>query len=250
MELKQPINPELIDEYYAKWIKLGWYAAGRPYQGSVDPEKLIVETTHIGRYEGRLFKAMLTWVRDYNDLINVQKLLHYINDADQPVLGAVVEIAASAAGALPRMKAILKRCQPLKDAEVLFKETDEFGVYERNQKEFSKKEYLKWGLYCTMTEFYEDAMYNRHYVLMNNPLLAIRALIGPNIRSEILFELEHRSQISITALKEHVGYAYSAVYTEVMNLIRNGYLSNETNGKKQMITMKKPFAKYLKSIPV
>jgi len=35
-----------------------------------------------------------------------------------------------------------------------------------------------------------------------------------------------------------------------MNLTRNGYLANETNGKKQMITMTKPFVKYLRSIPV
>ncbi|MCL2688812.1 MAG: hypothetical protein FWE57_03050 [Chitinispirillia bacterium] len=243
-------KPELTDEYYDKWIKLGLYATGKPYKEHVDPEKLIVETTHIGRFEGRLFKAMLTWIRNYHDLINIQKLLHYIDDADLPVLGAAVEIAAQKANALPRFKSVLKRCRPYESAQVLFKDVDDFGDFEKNQKEFGKKEYLKWGLYCTMIEFYDDAMYNRHYVLMNNPLLAIRALIGPNIRAEILFELEQRSRLSITALKEHVGYAYSAVYTEVMNLTRNGYLANETNGKKQMITMTKPFVKYLRSIPV
>lgn len=243
-------KPETIDECYSKWIKLGWYATGKPYRGHVDPEKLIVETTHIGRYEGRLFKAMLTWIRNFNDLINIQKLLHYIDDADLPVLGAAVEIAAKNANALPRLKTILKHCLPYKPAQVLFKDGDEFGIYEKNQIEFGRDEYLKWGLYCTMMEFYHDAMYDRHYVLMNNPLLAIRALIGPNIRSEVLFALEQCSNINITDLKKNLGYAYSAIHTEVMSLNRNGYLSSKTEGRSQVITIKNTVVDYLKSIPV
>jgi len=168
------IDPGIIDQYYSKWIKLGWYANGVPYQDYVDPERLIIDTTHISRYDSRLYKAMLTWIRDYYDLIDVQKLLLYINDADLPVLGAAVEIAAKAAGALPRLQPVLYRCQPYDPPQVLFKDADEFGIYEKNQKEFGKAEYLKWGLYCTMIQFYDGAMRNRQYVLKNNPLLAIR----------------------------------------------------------------------------
>jgi hypothetical protein len=145
-------NPDTLNDYYAKWIKLGWNGTGEPYAGFVDPERLIVETTHVGRHEGRLFKAMLTWVRDYHDLLNAQRLLHFIEDADMPVLGAVFELAAHHVGNAQRLQTVIRHCNPYQTPQVLFRETDEFGVYEKNQKEFAKKEYLKWGLYCTMIE--------------------------------------------------------------------------------------------------
>ena len=243
-------SAQTLEEYYAKWIKLGWHGTGEPFPGLVDPERLIVETTHVGRYEGRLFKAMLTWIRDYHDLINVQRLLHFINNADLPVLGAVFEIVAQNTANSQRLQTVIKHCKPYQTAQILFKESDEFGVYEKSQKEFARKEYLKWGLYCTTIEFYDDAMFKRPYVLKNNPLLVLRALIGPNIRSEILFELENNVRIHIKALAVKLGYAYSAVYNEVMCMARNGFLSVEDCGKVKFITMRKTVSKYLLKMPI
>ncbi len=242
-------NPDLMNEYYDKWIKLGWAGVGKPYKGFVDPERLLVETTHLGRYEGRLFKAMLTWIRDFHDLINVQRLLRFIEDADLPVLGAAFDIAMqNRAG--HRLQTVLNHCKPYGTLQVLFKTGDKFGVFDENQKEFGKKEYLKWGLYCTMVEFYDDAMLDRNALLKNNPLLALRALIGPNIRSEILFELEYKTRIHIRALAQRIGYAYSAVYNEVMNMVSNGFLTIESYGRVKVLTMNAKMINFLAKIPV
>ena len=243
-------TPDSINEYYAKWIKLGWNGTGEPYPGLVDPERLMIETTHLGRHEGRLFKAMMTWVRDFHDLINVQRLLHLIAEADRPVLGAAFEIAVNNGGAGPRLQTVIKHCKPYKTPQTLFKAADEFGIYERNQKEFAKKEYLKWGLYCTMVEFYDDAMFDRKYVLKNNPLLALRAMIGPNIRAEIFFVLENSTRLHIKALAEKLGYAYSAVYGEVMQMVRNGFLTVEDYGRAKVIALNEAVSKYLLNMPI
>ena len=243
-------NPDTIQEYYDKWIKLGWRATGEPYKGTVDPERLIVETTHVGRYDGRLLKAMRTWLRNHHDLLNVQRLLHFIEDADQPVLGATVEIAVKHGKGGQRLLTIPKHCKPYKEPQVLGRIEDEFGVYEAAQKEFGLQEYRKWGLYCTMAEFYDDAMYTRAYVLEHNPLLALRALVGPNIRAEILFALENLTRTHIKALAQTIGYAYSAVYTEVMNMVKNGFLTAEDYGRVKVISMNKPMLQYLRKIPV
>ena len=250
MIMEWTYNPDTIKEYYAKWIKLGWNGTGAPYKNFVDPEKLIIETTHVGRFEGRLFKAMLTWVRDYHDLINIQRLLHFIDQADQPVLGAAFEIVAQNIGTEQRLQTVIKHCKPYQTHQVLFKEADEFGVFDKNQKEFAKKEYLKWGLYCTMVEFYDDAMFDKKHVLKNNFLLALRALIGPNIRSEIFFQLESITRIHIKALAEKLGYAYSAVYNEVMSMVENGFLTVEDYGRVKVITMNESISKYLLKIPI
>jgi hypothetical protein len=242
-------NKQLVDECWNKWIRLGWAGSGDPFKGFVDPEKLIVGTTHIGRYEGRLFKAMITWIRDFHDLINVQRLLHFTGDADLAVLGAAFDIAIRN-GADHRLHTVLKHCEPYSEPQVLFKQEDEFGVYSENQKEFGRKEYLKWGLYGTMIEFYDDAMLDRKNVLKKNPLLALRALIGPNIRSEILFELEHVARIHIRALAQKIGYAYSAVYNEVMNMANNGFLTVEVCGRNRVLTMRDTMSVFLSKIPV
>ena len=107
---------------------------------------------------------MLTWIRNYHDLINIQRLLHIIDNADTAVLGAIFDIAVQN-GADPRFKTVLKHCKPKSTPEVLFKTGDEFGVYDSNQKEFARDEYLKWGLYCTMVDFYEDAMLDKKRIL-------------------------------------------------------------------------------------
>lgn len=243
-------DPQKTEEYYAKWIKLGWNGTGDAYKGFVDPERLIIETTHIGRHEGRLFKAMVTWIRDYHDLINGQRLLHFIEEADKPVLGAAFDIAIKQGGANIRLQTIVKHCQPYKTPEVLFKGTDDLGVYEHNQKKYGKPEYLKWGLYCTMMEFYDDAMFTRNYVLKNNPLLALRAFIGPNMRAEILFHLENKTRIHIKGLADKLGYTYSAVYNEVMNMVHNGFLVLENYGKAKVVFMNDSVFKYLQKMPI
>lgn len=242
-------NPAETDIYYEKWIKLGWQGVGGPYKGFVDPERLLIETTHVGRHEGRLFKAMITWIRDFHDLINVQRLLHFINEADLPVLGAAFDVAIQN-GADHRLQTVLKHCKPYKTPQVLFRNGDEFGVYEANQKEFARKEYLNWGLYCTMLEFYDDAMLDKKAILKNNPLLAIRALIGSNIRSEILFELENKTRIHIKALSQKLGYAYSPVYNEVKSMVSNGFLTMENYGRVKVLIMNESMVKFLSKIPV
>lgn len=242
-------NREAVDECFNKWIRLGWVGTGEPFEGFVDPELLIIETTHSGRYEGRILKAMLTWIRNYHDLINIQRLRHFINTADTAVLGAVFEIAIKN-GADPRLKTIIKYCKPNNNPEVLFKTGDEFGVYDNNQKEFARDEYLKWGLYCTMVEFYEDAMLDKKRILKKNPLLAIRALIGPNIRAEILFSLLNSSRIHIKALSTRLGYAYSPVYKEILSLASSGFINIEKFGRVKVLSLSEQFAGYLNCLPV
>lgn len=53
-------NGESVDECLNKWVRLGWAGTGEPFEGFVDPELFFDKTTHTGKYEGRLLKAMLT----------------------------------------------------------------------------------------------------------------------------------------------------------------------------------------------
>jgi len=228
-------NDNKIAVLYQKWAQFGWMVSEPMYQGRVDLEELIVETTWAARYDGRLMKWLMTWFKDFGDLVNKKRLLRYIKQADTAVLGVVIDIAINR-GADKNFKTILAKCKPVKPAEVFQKGLDEVTIYAEGQRKYGKKEFRNWGFYCTMIEFYTDALRGREWLLKNNRLLALRAIFGVNIRSEIINTLEHNNGIAIKTLSKKIGYAYSGVYREVENLVTNG-LIKENTGKGRILKL-------------
>lgn len=168
---------EEIQVIYEKWCALGWRVYVNPFKGNIDLEELIVETTHACRQDGRLLKWLLTWFRDFDDLVCKKKLIRLLKHADTAVLGAVLDIAMKN-GAGQDLKTITNRCKPKRPAELLDKDPDMMDAMAEDLKKAGKKEYRKWGLYCTMIEFYDDAKRQRSWILEHNPRLATRALFG------------------------------------------------------------------------
>jgi hypothetical protein len=212
-----------IDLLYRKWIRLGWMAAGEIFDREIDIEELIVETSIKARQDGRLYKWLLTWVRDYNDLINVKKLLRILDKADTAILGAVFDIAIEH-GANPNLRTITKKCHRKVHPEVLFTGMEDVFTFIEQETKNSLPVYKKWGIYCTLLEFYEDARRTREWVLQHNTNLALRALFGPNIRAEIIYCLFKNTNLAIKNIAKKIGYAYSPVYNEIEQLIKSGFV--------------------------
>jgi hypothetical protein len=214
------------------------------YQRDVDLEELIAETTFAARHDGRLMKWLLTWFKDFGDLVNKKRLLRFIKQADTAVLGVAIDIAMLH-GADKNFKTVLAKCKPLKPAEVFQKGMEEVTIYTEAQKKYGKKEYRKWGFYCTMIEFYTDSIRGREWILKNNRLLALRAVFGVNIRSEIINALEHNNGIAIQRLSKETGYAYSGVYREVESLEINGFIEEGT-GKGRILKLSEKMLNLIK----
>jgi predicted transcriptional regulator len=219
-------NQNEIDLLNRKWIRLGWMVAGDIFEGDIDIEELIVETTVKSRQDGRLFKWFLTWVRDYNDLINVKRLLRIIEKADTAVLGVVFDIAMEY-GANPNLRTITKKCPRKALPEILFTGMEDVFTFIDQEKKHGLPVYKKWGFYCTLLEFYEDARRTREWVLQQNTNLALRALFGPNIRAEIIFCILKNTDLAIKNIARKIGYAYSPVYNEIENLVKSGFVIRE-----------------------
>jgi len=113
-------NDTTANLLYSKWSKLGWRSTEDLYKDNVDVEELIAETTHAARYDGRLLQVLLTWCRDFGDLINNRRLMRFINLADTAVLGVVLEITMHYGG-YQNFIPIIKQCHPVNPAEVLLK---------------------------------------------------------------------------------------------------------------------------------
>jgi hypothetical protein len=216
-------NQKEIELLYQKWVRLGWMAAGTMFEQEIDIEGLIVETTHKAWQDGRLFKWFLTWLRDYNDLINIKRLLRILDEADTAVLGAALDIAMEN-GANPNLHTVTKRCKRKPRPEVLFTGMEEVFTFMEQEKKNCLPVYKKWGLYCTLLEFYDDARRTREWVLKNNANLALRALFGQNIRAEIIYCILRNANLAIKNLANKIGYAYSPVYNEIELLIKSGFV--------------------------
>lgn len=251
--MTRTFNEQYIDEFMKKWCTLGWMAwTGDLYDGHIDIEQLIVETTHLGRrvdlHDGRVFKWFLTWVRDYHDLINAKRLIRLLPQADTAVLGAVLAIAIEN-GANPNLRTIIRKCKPHKTPQLLFTGIkDELGIFEKQEKAGGHKMYKKWGLYCTMLQFYDDAQRPRNWVLERNPILALRAIIGPNVRSEIIHALTIRPGIAIRSLAKEIGYAYSCVHNDVQNLIKSEFITSSAEGISLILELTPKTQKLLRAI--
>lgn len=197
-------NDQNIAILYQKWAKFGWMVSEPTFDGDVDLEELITETTWAARYDGRLMKWLMTWFKDFGDLVNKKRLLRCIKQADTAVLGVVIDIAMDH-GADKNFKTVIVKCNPLKKPEVFLKGMEDITIYLEEQKRNGKKEFLKWGFYCTMLEFYTDALREREWILKNNKLLALRAVFGVNIRSEIINALKNNDGIPIQRLSKQTG---------------------------------------------
>jgi predicted transcriptional regulator len=228
-------NDDKIADLYRKWAKFGWMVSEPIYKGDVDLEELIVETTWAARYDGRLMKWLMTWFKDFGDLVNKKRLIRDIKQADSAVLGAVIEIAMSK-GADKNFITVLKKCRPHNPLEVFQKGIEDVTIYIEEQKRNGKKEFRKWGFYCTMVEFYTDSLRSRNWIFKNNRFLAFRSVFGVNIRSEILNALDRDNGIAIKPLSKKTGYAYSGVYREVESLLTNG-LIEENSGKGRILQL-------------
>ncbi|MBN2433820.1 MAG: helix-turn-helix transcriptional regulator [Spirochaetes bacterium] len=219
-----------LEILYSKWKKLGWGVTGNIYPDEIDIEALIAETTIAARYDGRLFQWFRTWVCNYADLINKKRLIRYLNEADTAVLGAVLELAIEN-GADPNFTIVIIKCKPYEEPQLLFKNVNELPFYINQEINNSHPIYKKWGLYCSEVEFYTDALYTRDFVLNKNRLLALRSVLGANIRAEILYNLNVGTGIAIKKLSKEIGYSYSSVYMEVRALLKNGFLSEKDEGR-------------------
>jgi hypothetical protein len=221
MNERAPVD---TDELYRRWRRLGWDVAAGDISGPVDPELTIVQTTHACRYDDRLLECLLTWVRDYHDLINNKRLLRLVDQADSAVLGAVFEIAM-AHGAGPNLRTITSKCRPCKPVQLLLHDLAAIEPVREQEMAHGLAVYRRWGLHCTMLAFYDDAMRTRDWVLGQNPLLATRAFLGANMRGEIVWHLRHHAASAIRPLALSIGYAYSAVHDEVGRMVANGLIA-------------------------
>jgi hypothetical protein len=238
-----------IDQLYDKWMSLGMGMNGTQYVMDIDLEQTIAETTQIGRYESRLLWAMLTWIVTYGDLINVSRMMHFLQTSDASVLGGILEIAVKNGGD-KKLLNIVKKCNPREVPELLFPRMKKHGFTYAQELTEAKDEWKKWGYYSSETSFMYDAILgDRMFIFKHQKNLAVRAIFGPNLRAEILYYLFKNSEAYIKAISKATGFAYFPVYNETKELIRNGLLRSTTYGRMNVVSLNDYIFQFIQNAP-
>jgi hypothetical protein len=125
-----------------------------------------------------------------------------------------------------------------------------WSVSSKNEIDKSSKAALRWGFYCSDTSIREELLSERRKILQKNPNFTIRALIGPNTKTEVMNFLWENPKAYIHKIADGIGLSYQPVHKEIMSLLRNGMLDQEVIGRIRLVSLKSKAKKFFKLVPV
>jgi hypothetical protein len=184
-EFKGQFLEKLLDLIWRQWTALGVAGHAEGTQERViDPEALLLATCHFGRYDPRLFDEMLDWLRENGWIINTQRLASLLRDADW----GGVSVLAAVAGLLdrgvtaPKWRRLAQNLPRKAKPETLFFLPDgrPLPVVGEPEPHFAGYGFLRGPLRLRG--------YSQPFRPFERPnlLLQLRALVGVNVRAEVI----------------------------------------------------------------
>jgi hypothetical protein len=213
----------LLDFLWRQWSALGVAGQTRPQDNwIIDPEALLLFTCTVGRYDARLFDEMLDWLQANGWLINVMRLKRILRTekfAGERVLAAIAGVLAKGVDA-PKWKQLAASVQPASAAEgLLFTEDGQpLPVLGEPEPLFARYGWQRGPLrlrgYSQEFRPTETA----------NLALQLRALIGINVRCEIVLYLLTHDAAHPSQIAREAYYFERAVQGTLVNMSRSGVI--------------------------
>jgi len=102
-DYRADFRDRVLDLLWRQWTSIGVAGHGERWRGSpIDPEALLLLTCTAGRYDARLFDAMVEWVGVNGQYLNVQRMKRIISTeafAGEQVVRAVAATASDSVSA-------------------------------------------------------------------------------------------------------------------------------------------------------
>lgn len=232
-----PFSEDEKNRVYHNMAAIGAPFLKIPSIKDADPELALCEATKVGRYEPRILSAALTWIRDNGDLINSVRLAKLIKTkGDEAIMGAIIEIAVSDGGD-KKLLSVVKLLKPKKKPELLYLGFRKIIYYYTFAIQFADPIWKKWGIWNDKKEYIDKIRLTRKAILKNNSWLGMRALLGTNVRSEIIHCVFREKKTYVEKMCREIGFTYPAIYYEVLAMIKNGLLEEENIGKTRVISL-------------
>jgi hypothetical protein len=212
------------DLLWQQWASLGAGvddAASMPSTQVIDPEALLLATSHFGRREPRLFDESLEWLARYGGLINVQRLKNLQRDG---LLGEKSILAAMAThvkreGGLSKWGTLASTPQATRKHEpepFFITGSSKPAHWGEADADFLSRGWLK------APARQRDLCMPPSPAKSSNALLTLRALIGVSARCEVILYLLTHPFGKVADMVNLTGYSAQAVLNALDEMALSG----------------------------
>jgi hypothetical protein len=230
-EYRTGFRDRVLDLLWRQWIALGVAGHGEQWRGSpIDPEALLLATCTVGRFDARLFDAMIEWMGVNGQYINVQRLKRIISTEEFAGEQVVRAVAATVSNSVSAAKwattrtargsdgtaplFFLKDGRPMPTVKELDPVFKEHGLLRDN--------YESRGV---VQAFRPESA--------SNLVLRLRAFMGVNARCEIITYLLLNEQGSPSSLARETYYFPLTISKAMAEMRDSGYLTSRVNGRRR-----------------
>lgn len=229
----------MLELIWSQWITMGVSGNAQfARKWIIDPEALVIITCRIGRYDPRVFDAMLEWLGIHQRFLNVQRLKTLNSQkglSGGNLLTAIANLLIKPssrskwgriADQIPQGEVRQESLFYLKDGRPHPHPTQPDPAF--GKAGFSRQKYYDRQV---VKQFRADCSANL--------ILKLRAVFGVNARCEIIAYLATHSQANPTETAAAVGYSQKAVHNVMNELFQSGTVTKRIKGRETLYSLRK-----------
>lgn len=229
-EFRDSVRDRLLGLLWRQWSAIGVAGYSESIETRVvDPEALLLLTLTVGRYDARLYDAVLEWLDLNADYLNVQRLQNLapsFGPHARAGLGAIAERLGRRSAVALKWKKVAA-LPGLAQEEPLFLLADgrAMPLPAARDEVFHKHGLLRAPI---TTRGVAQPFPNEGTPSL---LLRLRALLGVSIRCEILCLLGSTSEIHPSLIARQIGQAPRTVQDVLVDMVRSGVVQVRTSAR-------------------
>lgn len=236
-EFRATVLEQLLELVWRQWSILGTAGSSQSQESNVvDPEALLLLSLTVARHDIRLFDELLAWLDVNGAFLNVQRLQNLLTQYDfqsGAELGTVADWLGRKSSHVMKWQklAALRGVEP---AEALFFMKDGRAFPPPGNPD---PVFLRHGLLRTPVETRSLA---RPFPSEGMPalLLRLRALLGINIRCEILCLLGSVEELHPSEVARLIGHAPRTTQNALAEMARSGVVQMRAKSREKMYALK------------
>lgn len=230
----------------AEWCRLGVGFAVAAANGPVDLEVLILRSALEGPRDARLFWGAASWLNRYGTLVDGRRLRSELGRGPgSPVLAALI-VASESSG----LRGLLAKCQPFRKRRSLFDVMESTPVLRQKVENGALPAFLKWGLLLDEVSLNLDMVRPASWVLRGNRNLLVRAILGANLRADLLDTLLSASEpITASDLHRFHGRQYASVHAALSALALTNWVVRNQDGGRVLYSVPQDIREWLEHYP-
>lgn len=228
----------MLDLIWSQWITMG-VSGNAPFARKwiIDPEALVIFTCRIGRYDPRVFDAMLEWLGTHQRFLNVQRLKTLNSQkglSGGNLLTAIANllIKPSSRSKWSRVADRIQQDEVRQESLFYLKDGRPHPRPTQSDPAFKKAGFSRQKYYDrqAVTQFRAD--------YSANLILKLRALFGVNARCETIAYLATHSRANPTETAAAVGYSQKAVHNVMNELFQSGTVTKRIKGRETLYSLR------------